>query len=60
MFTLALKAWLYALVAFVFFSGVLRLHIRLLAQSMLMVFLYGSFVWGVYPLMIRPLVMKGI
>ena len=40
---------LYALVAFVFFSGVLRLHIRLLAQSMLMVFLYGSFVWGVLP-----------
>ena len=43
------SAWLYALVAFVFFSGVLRLHIRLLAQSMLMVFLYGSFVWGVLP-----------
>ena len=43
------SAWLYALVAFVFFSGVLRLHLRLLAQSMLMVFLYGSFVWGVLP-----------
>ncbi|MAZ96736.1 MAG: hypothetical protein CMP53_04350 [Flavobacteriales bacterium] len=43
------SAWLYALVSFVFFSGVLRLHVRLLAQSMLMVFLYGSFVWGVLP-----------
>jgi membrane associated rhomboid family serine protease len=43
------SAWLYALVSFVFFSGLLRMHIRLLAQSMLMVFLYGSFVWGVLP-----------
>lgn len=43
------SAWLYALVFFVFFSGLIRLHTRLLAQSMLMVFLYGSFVWGVLP-----------
>jgi len=43
------SAWLYAMVAFVFFSGVLRLHVKLLAQSLLMVFLYGSFVWGVLP-----------
>lgn len=43
------SAWLYALVSFIFFSGVLRGHIKLLAQSMLMVFLYGSFVWGILP-----------
>lgn len=43
------SAWLYALVSFVFFSGIIRMHTRLLAQSMLMVFLYGSFVWGVLP-----------
>lgn len=43
------SAWLYALVAFVFFSGILRMHVKLLAQSMLMVFLYGSFLWGVLP-----------
>lgn len=43
------SAWLYALVSYVFFSGVLRGHIKLLAQSMLMVFLYGSFVWGILP-----------
>lgn len=43
------SAWLYALVAFVFFSGVLRIHLKLLAQSMLMAFLYGSFLWGVLP-----------
>lgn len=43
------SAWLYALVSFVFFSGIIRMHTKLLAQSMLMVFLYGSFVWGVLP-----------
>lgn len=43
------SAWLYALVAFVFFSGVLRIHLKLLAQSLLMAFLYGSFLWGVLP-----------
>ena len=43
------SAWLYGMVTFVFFSGVLRLHVKLLAQSLLMVFLYGSFVWGVLP-----------
>jgi membrane associated rhomboid family serine protease len=46
---LGASAWLYALVFFVFFSGILRKHKRLLAQSMLMVFLYGSFVWGLLP-----------
>jgi membrane associated rhomboid family serine protease len=43
------SGWLYALVSFVFFSGIIRMHIKLLAQSMLMVFLYGSFVWGILP-----------
>jgi len=43
------SAWLYAMVVFVFFSGVLRMHVKLLAQSLLMVFLYGSFVWGMLP-----------
>ena len=48
-FHIGASAWLYALVSFIFFSGILRFHIKLLAQSMLMVFLYGSFVWGVLP-----------
>lgn len=39
----------YGLVAFVFTSGVLRRDSRLLALSMLVVFLYGSLVWGVFP-----------
>ena len=43
------SAWLYALVIFVFFSGLLRLHLKLLGQSMLMAFLYGSFFWGMLP-----------
>jgi membrane associated rhomboid family serine protease len=48
-FHIGASAWLYALVSFIFFSGILRLHVKLLAQSMLMVFLYGSFLWGVLP-----------
>jgi membrane associated rhomboid family serine protease len=48
-FHIGASAWLYALVSFIFFSGILRFHVKLLAQSMLMVFLYGSFVWGVLP-----------
>jgi membrane associated rhomboid family serine protease len=43
------SAWLYSMVAFVFFSGLIRQHLRLLAQSMLMAFLYGSFFWGILP-----------
>lgn len=40
----------YGLAAFLFFSGVLRKHTGLLALSMLIVFLYGSMVWGIFPL----------
>ncbi|MHC1707188.1 MAG: rhomboid family intramembrane serine protease [Bacteroidales bacterium] len=39
----------YALVSFVFTSGVLRKDNRLLALSLLVVFLYGSLIWGIFP-----------
>jgi membrane associated rhomboid family serine protease len=39
----------YALFGFLFFSGVLRKHLKLMALSMLVVFLYGSLVWGIFP-----------
>lgn len=39
----------YGLASFVFTSGVLRRDNRLLALSMLIVFLYGGLVWGVFP-----------
>lgn len=40
---------IYALAAFIFVSGILRAHPNLLALSMLVVFLYGSFIWGMVP-----------
>jgi len=40
----------YGLVAFLFTSGMLRKHPGLMAISLLVVFLYGSLVWGMLPL----------
>ena len=39
----------YGLAAFLFFSGIIRRHFRLIALSLLIVFLYGSMVWGIFP-----------
>jgi membrane associated rhomboid family serine protease len=39
----------YGLASFLFFSGILRRHFRLIALSLLIVFLYGSMVWGIFP-----------
>jgi len=39
----------YGLTSFLFFSGILRWHFRLIALSLLIVFLYGSMVWGLFP-----------
>lgn len=49
-FHLGASGMVYALVAFLFFSGVLRLNRYLLALSMLMVFLYGNSVWYIFPI----------
>jgi len=40
----------YGLAAFLFFSGLFRRHLRLMAVSALVVFLYGGIVWGVFPI----------
>jgi membrane associated rhomboid family serine protease len=40
----------YGFAAFLFLSGILRKHIRLMAISLLVVFLYGGMVWGVLPI----------
>ncbi|MBS0011863.1 MAG: rhomboid family intramembrane serine protease [Bacteroidales bacterium] len=40
---------LYSLASFLFFSGILRRYFRLMALSLLVVFLYGSMVWGMFP-----------
>ncbi len=39
----------YGFASFVFFSGVIRNNLHLLAISLLVVFLYGGLVWGVLP-----------
>ncbi len=40
----------YGLASFLFFSGVFRRHIPLMVVSALVVFLYGSLVWGLFPI----------
>jgi membrane associated rhomboid family serine protease len=40
----------YALAGFVFFSGVIRRRIALMAVSLIVVFLYGGMWWGMLPL----------
>jgi membrane associated rhomboid family serine protease len=39
----------YGLASFLFFSGIMRRYFRLIALSLLIVFLYGSMVWGLFP-----------
>ncbi len=41
----------YGFASFLFFSGVIRRQRTLMAVSLLMVFLYGSMVWGILPVM---------
>jgi membrane associated rhomboid family serine protease len=41
---------IYGLAAFLFLSGLIRRDFRLAAISLLVVFLYGSLVWGVFPI----------
>jgi len=41
---------IYGLAAFLFFSGIIRRHIPLIGLSLLVAFLYGQMVWGIFPL----------
>lgn len=40
----------YALASFLFFSGLLRKHTKLMAISLFVVFLYGGMIWGIFPI----------
>ena len=40
----------YVLFSFVFFSGIIRKHYRLVALSFVIIFLYGSMIWYVFPI----------
>jgi membrane associated rhomboid family serine protease len=39
----------YFLVSFIFFSGIFRKYYRLVALSLVVVFLYGSMIWYIFP-----------
>lgn len=39
----------YSFAAFLFTSGIIRRNINLMAISLLVIFLYGSMVWGIFP-----------
>lgn len=41
---------IYVLVSFIFFKGIFTKHYRLVALSFLVVFLYGSMIWYVFPI----------
>ena len=47
---IGLSGVVYGLAAFLFFSGLIRMHPRLIRVSMVVTFLYGSIVWGVFPI----------
>ena len=40
----------YLLFSFVFFSGIIKKHYRLVALSLIIIFLYGSMIWYVLPI----------
>ena len=40
----------YLLFSFIFFSGIIRKHFRLVALSLIIIFLYGSMIWYVFPI----------
>ncbi len=40
----------YLLFSFVFFSGIIRNHFRLVALSLIIIFLYGSMIWYILPI----------
>src|ERR1700758_3876664 len=40
---------IYALAGFLFFSGILRRNIALFGVTLLITFLYGTIIWGIFP-----------
>ncbi|MBQ8674495.1 MAG: rhomboid family intramembrane serine protease [Bacteroides sp.] len=45
---------IYGLAFFLFFSGLLRRHVPLIAISLLITFLYGGLVWHMLPFFVKP------
>lgn len=49
-FHIGMSGVIYGLASFLFFKGIRAKHFRLIALSLLVVFLYGSLIWGTLPL----------
>ena len=47
---IGMSGLIYGMVGFLFTSGVLRKYLPLQAISLLVVFLYGSLIWGIFPI----------
>ena len=50
---IGMSAVIYSLAGFLFMSGIIRRYFPLQALSLLIVFLYGSMVWGLFPTNLR-------
>ena len=48
-FHIGASGLVYALAAFLFFSGFIRKHRPLMSISMIVVFIYGGMIWGIFP-----------
>ena len=48
-FHIGASGLVYALASFLFFSGFIRKHRPLMAISMVVVFIYGGMIWGIFP-----------
>ena len=48
-FHIGASGLIYALASFLFISGVIRKNPRLAAVSLVIIFLYGSMIWGIFP-----------
>jgi len=48
-FHIGASGMIYALAAFLFVSGVIRKNPKLAAVSLIIIFLYGSMFWGIFP-----------
>lgn len=48
-FHIGASGLIYAFASFLFFSGIIRQNVHLLAISLLVIFLYGGMIWGILP-----------
>jgi len=47
------SGWIYSLAFFLFFSGLIRKYIPLIAISLIVAFIYGSMIWHIFPWQIQ-------